>query len=211
MTTNIESKKSVEPNDRTLSDPASGGTARDVTGRVRQSGFTGGEPAADAAVRTAGATADVARTAGQPGWEAAVKGVRAMAEIQAHCAKASLDQGQRVLGTALQVVDMYREAAGLTAGNLQALTESYANAGRGLQNWQQECFALYRRSAAHLSARQQDFGWHRSPAEFVKVQRDVYVGAVNDLLRANSVFFDVAANAAQIQATSLQEHSGMTA
>ena len=211
MTTNVKSKKSAEPNDRTLSNAASGSTAGDITGRVRQSGFNGGEPGVDAAVATSGATADVARTAGRPGWEAAVRGVRAMAEIQAHCAKTSLDQGQRALGTVLQVVDMYREAAGLTAGNVRALTESYTNAGRGLQNWQQEYVALFRRSAAHLSARQQDFGWHRSPAEFVKVQRDVYVGAVNDLLRANSVFFDVAANAAQIQATSLQEHPGITA
>jgi hypothetical protein len=209
MTTNLESKKSAESNDRTQ--PNASGAARDVTGRVRQSGFNGGEPGADAAVQTSDATADVARTGRQPGWEAAVRGVRAMADIQAHCAKTSLDQGQRVLGTALQVVDMYREAAGLTAGNVQGLTESYANAGRGLQNWQQECFALFRRSAAHLSARQPDFGWHRSPAEFVKVQRDIYVGAVNDLLKANSVFFDVAANAAQIHAASLQEHPGLTA
>jgi hypothetical protein len=211
MTTNLESKKSAEPNDRTQSNAAFGGTARDATGRVRQAALNGDEPEADAAVRTPGATADVARIAGEPGWEAVVRGVRAMAEIQTRCAKASLDQGQRALGTALQVVDMYREAAGLTAGNVQALTESCTNAGRGLQNWQQECFAQFRRSAAHLTARQQDFGWHRSPAEFVKVQRDIYVGAVNDLLRANTVFFDVAAKAAQIQATSLQEHPGMTA
>jgi hypothetical protein len=211
MTTNLESKKSAEPNDRTQSHAASGGTARDVTERMRQSGFNGSEPGADAAVRTSGAIANVARTAGQPGLEAAVRGMRAMAEIQADCAKANLDQGQRVLGAALQVVDMYREAAGLTAGNMQALTESYTNAGRGLQTWQQESFAQFRRSAAHLTARQQDFGWHRSPAEFVKAQRDIYVGVVNDLLRANTVFFDVAAKAARIQGTALQEHPEMTA
>ena len=162
-------------------------------------------------MRTPGATADVARIAGEPGWDVMVRGVRAMAEMQAQCAKASLDQGQRVLGAAFQVVDMYREAAGLTAGNVQALTESCTNAGRDLQTWQQECFAQFRRSAAHLTARQHDLGWNRSPADFVKIQRDIYVGAVNDLLRANSVFFDVAAKAAQIQARSLQEHPGMTA
>jgi len=220
MTTNLESKKTAEPNDRIQSNAASSGmasnavpngTARDVTGRVRPAGLNGGEPVADAAVRTSAATADFARIAGEPGWEAVVRGVRAMAEIQAHCAKASLDQGQRVLGSALQVVDMYREAAGLTAGNVQALTDSCTNAGRGLQNWQQECVAQFRRSAAHLTARQQDFGWHRSPADLVKAQRDIYVGAVNDLLRANTVFFDVAAKAAQIQATSLRQHPGMTA
>jgi hypothetical protein len=200
MTTNLESKKPAEPNDRTQSNAAFGGTARDVTGRAGQAAPNGGQPAADAA-----------RIAAEPGWEAMMRGVRTMAEIQAHCAKAGLDQGQRVLGTAHQVVDMYREAAGLTAGNVQALTESCANAGRGLQNWQQECFAQFRRSAAHLTARQQDFGWHRSPADLMKVQRDIYVGAVNDLLRANTVFFDIAAKAAQSQATSLQEHPGMTA
>jgi hypothetical protein len=211
MTTNLESKKSAEPNDRTQSNAASGGTAWDATGRMGQAGLNGGEPGADAAVRTSSATAGVARIAGEPGWEAVVCGMRAMAEIQAHCAKASLDHGQRVLGTALQVVDMYREAVGLTAGSVQALTESCAHAGRGMQNWQQECFAQFRRSAAHLSATKQDFSWHRSSAEFVKVQRDIYVGAVNDLLRANTVFFDVAAKTAQTQATSLQEHAGMTA
>ena len=210
MTTNLEVKKPVEPNDRTQPEAVSG-TARDVAARARQPGLNGGEPGADAAVRTPGATADVARIGGEPGWDVMVRGVRAMAEMQAQCAKASLDQGQHVLGTALQVVDMYREAAGLTAGNVQALTECCTSARRDLQTWQQECFAQFRRSAAHLTARQPDLGWNCSPADFVKIQRDIYVGAVNDLLRANTVFFNVATKAAQMQATSVQEHRGMTA
>jgi hypothetical protein len=112
------------------------------------------------------------------------------------------------LGIALRVADTYREATDRTADKVQALTDSCMNVGRGLQNWQQECLAQFRRSAEHLSAKQQDFSRRRSE-ELVKVQRDLYVGVIDSLLRANAVFFDAATKNAQDTATSLQEREAM--
>jgi hypothetical protein len=108
------------------------------------------------------------------------------------------------LGIALRVADTYREATDRTADKVLALTDSCMNVGRGLQNWRQEYLAQFRRSAEHLSTKQQDFSRPRSE-ELVKVQRDVYVGVINSRLRANAVLFDVAAKNAQDTATSLQE------
>jgi hypothetical protein len=208
MTTNLESKKSTEPRDRTQSNPASGDAIREITGRTKREGLDAGELVADAGVRTSGAAGDATRIAGEYGWEAMLRGVRAMTEIQAHAAGVNLDQGRRVLGIALRVADTYREATDRTADKVQALTDSCMNVGRGLQNWQQECLAQFRRSAEHLSAKQQDFSRRRSE-ELVKVQRDVYVGVIDSLLRANNVFFDAATKNAQDTATSLQEREAM--
>jgi hypothetical protein len=211
MTTNIESKKSAEPRDRTQSNATSSGTNGEVTGRAKQEGLEASEPGADAAARTSGATGDAARMAGEQGWGAALQGVRTMTAIQAHFADASLDQGRRVLGIALRVAETYRAATDRTASRVQALTDSCTSAGRGLQNWHQECLAQFRRSAEHLSAKRQDFSQCRSPAEFVMVQHDIYVGAINNLLRANAVLFDVAAKTAQDTATSLRDREATTA
>jgi Phasin protein len=205
MTTNIESKKSAEPRDRTQSNATSSGTNGDVTAHAKQ-GLEAGERGADAA----GATGDVSRIAGERGWGATLQGMRIMSAIQAHFAEASLDQSRRVLGTAFQVAETYRAATDRTANRVQALSNSWTHAGRGLQNWHQECLAQFHRSAEHLSAKQQDLSQCRSPAEFVKVQYDIYVGAINDLLRANAVLCDVVAKTAQDTATSLRDREAMT-
>ena len=44
----------------------------------------------------------------------------------------------------------------------------------------------------------------------VKIQHDIYVGAINDLLRTNAVFFDVVTRTAQDTATSLRDREAMT-
>jgi hypothetical protein len=151
------------------------------------------------------------QVAGEQGWGAVLRGVRSLTEVQAHFAEAGLDQGRRVLDIALRLADTYREATERTTDRVQALTESCTNVGRGLQNWQQECLAQLRRSAEHLSAGSMDFSWCRSPAEFVKIQRDIYVGVINNLLQANAVFFDVAAKTAQDTTTSLQGREAASA
>jgi hypothetical protein len=206
MTTNIESKKSVEPRDRTQSNAASSGTHGEVPAGAKQ-GLEAGERRTDAA----GATGDVARTAGQQGSGAALQGMRTMSAIQAHFAEASLDESRRVWGIAFQVAETYRAATDRTANRVQALTNSWTRAGLGLQNWHQECLAQFHRSAEHLSAKQQDLSQCRSPAEFVKVQHDIYVGAISDFLRANAVLCDVVAKTAQDTATSLRDREAMTA
>jgi hypothetical protein len=201
MTTNIESKKSAEPHDRTQSNAASSGTHGEVPAGAKQ-GLEAGERRTDAA----GATGDVARTAGQQGSGAALQGMRTMSAIQAHFAEASLDESRRVWGIAFQAAETYRAAT-----EVQALTNSWTRAGLGLQNWHQECLAQFHRSAEHLSAKQQDLSQCRSPAEFVKVQHDIYVGAISDFLRANAVLCDVVAKTAQDTATSLRDREAMTA
>jgi hypothetical protein len=206
MTTNIESKKSAEPRDRTQSNAASSGTNGEVTAHAKQ-GLEAGERRADAA----GATGDVSGIAGERGWGATLQGMRTMSAIQAHFAEASLNQSRRIWGIAFQIAETYRMATDRTANRVQALSNSWASAGRGLQNWHQECLAQFHRSAEHLSAKQQDFSQCRSPAELVKVQHDIYVGAINDLLRANAVLFDVVAKTARDAATSLQDREAMTA
>jgi hypothetical protein len=208
MTTNLESKKSAEPRDRTQSNAASGDATREITGRTKREGLDAGEPVADAGVRTSGATGDASRIAKGHGWDALLRGMRAMTEIHAHFAEANLDQGRRVLGIALRVADTYREATDRGADKVQALAESCTNVGRGWLDWQQECLAQFHRSAEHLSSRQQDFSRCRSK-EFVKVQHDIYVGVINSLLGANAEFFDVASKNAQHTATSLQEREAM--
>ena len=111
----------------------------------------------------------------------------------------------------LRLADTYREATERTADRVQALTDSCTNVGRRLQNWQQECLGQFLRSGEHLSASQADFSRCRFPAEFVKIQRDIYVEAINHLFQANAVFFDVAAKTAQDTATSLQGREAVNA
>jgi hypothetical protein len=122
MTRNLEPKKSAEPHRRTQSNAALGGIIREVTGRMRQNGGNAGKRGAHAAVRTSGAIVDAPRIAGEHGWETARRAVGTVAEVQAHFAEASLDQGQRVFDIAGPVADIYREATDRTAGSAQALT-----------------------------------------------------------------------------------------
>ena len=211
MTTNLESKKSAEPRDRAHSYTNSLRTGQEDMGLTKQEGLAAGDPSADTAMRAPGTTGDTARVAGEQGWGAVLRGVRSLTEVQAHVAEASLDQGRRVLDIALQLADTYRETTERTADRVQALTESCTNFGLGLQNWQQEYLAQLRRSAEHLSAGHMDFSRCRSPAEFVKIQRDTYVGAINHLLQANAAFFDVAAKTAQDTATSLHGREAVSA
>jgi hypothetical protein len=211
MTTNLESKKSAEPRDSAQSNTASGGIGREATGHTKQESPGADEPRADTAMRTLGTTGDVAQLAGEQGWGAVLRGVRSLTDVQVHFAEANLDQGRRVLDIALRVTDTYREATERTADRVQALTDSCTNVGRRLQNWQQECLAQFLRSGEHLSASQTDFSRCRSPAEFVKIQRDIYVEAINHLFQANAVFFDVAAKTARDTATSLQGREAVNA
>jgi hypothetical protein len=211
MTTNLESKKSAEPRDRAQSNTAFVGMARETTGHTKPEGLEAGELTADTAMQASGTTSNGARLAGELGWVAVLRSVRSLTEVQAHFAEASLDQGRRALDIALRVADTYREATERTADRVQALTESCTNVGRGLQDWQQECFAQLRRSTEHLSAGQMDFSRCRSPAEFMKIQRDIYVGTINHLLQANAAFFDVATKTAHGTATSLQGHEAVSA
>jgi Phasin protein len=211
MTTNLESKKSAEPRDRAQSNTASVGAARETTGHTKPEGLEAGEPMADTAMRASATTSNAARLAGELGWGAVLRGMRSLTEVQAHFAEASLDQGRRALDIALRVADTYRDATERTADRVQALTESCTNVGRGLQDWQQECFAQLRRSAEHLSAGQMDFSRCRSPAEFMKIQRDIYLGTINHLLQANAAIFDVASKTAQDTATSLQGREAVSA
>jgi hypothetical protein len=211
MTTNLESKKSPEPRDRAQSNTSSGRTGQEDMGLTKQEGIEAGDPSADLAMRASGTTGDTARVAGEQGWGAVLRGVHSLTKVQAHFAEASLDHGRRVLDIALRLADTYREATERAADRAQALTESCTNVGRGLRNWQQEGLAQLRRSAEQLSVGQMDFSRCRSPAEFVKIQRDIYVGAINHLLQANAVFFDVAAKTAQDTAMSLQGREAVKA
>ena len=204
MTTSLESKKSAEPRDRVQSYTTSLRTGQEDMGLTKQEGLAAGDPSADTAMQALGTTGDTARVSGEQGWEAVLRGLRSLTGVQAHFAEVSLDQGRRVLDIALQLADTYHETTERTADRVQALTESCTNVGRGLQNWQQECLAQLRRSAEHLAAGHMDFSRCRSPAEFVKIQRDTYVEAINHLLQANAVFFDIAAKTAQDTATSLR-------
>jgi hypothetical protein len=205
MTTNIESKKSAEPRDRTQSNAASSGTNGEVTAHAKQ-GLEAAERRADAA----GATGDVSGIAGERGWGAMLQGMRTMSAIQAHFAEASLNQSRRVWGIAFQVAETYRTATDRTANSVQTLSNSWASAGRGLQSWHQECLAQFRRSAEHLSAKQQDLSQCRSPTELVKVQHDICIRAINDLLVANVILCDVVAKSAKDTATSLRDREVMT-
>jgi hypothetical protein len=122
MPRNLEPKKSAELHHRTQLNGAFGGTIREVTGRMQQNGGNAGKRGAHAAARTSDAIVDAARIAGKHGWETAARAAGTVAEVQAHFAEGSLDQGPRIFDIANPVADIYREATNRTAGSAQALT-----------------------------------------------------------------------------------------
>lgn len=200
-----ESRDSNHPEAR---DPNSvGGRLRGVAGQTARDARSIGKSTAEAAAHTTDVAADMIRRVADQGQEAARLGLRAMAGAQAPLAAVSYDQSRRVVEATARVTEVYHAAAQRTADDVQALVGSFANLGRGLQQYQHAYLDLISRSMKSVSHKRQDLFRVNSSVEFAEIQRDIYLDTVNSLLTGSTTLLQIVGQITQGAVQPLQERA----
>jgi hypothetical protein len=166
-----------------------------------------GQNASEAAGRTASAAADVACGTADQGQEAFAVGLRAMADIQAPFAEASFRQSRRMADTAARVSEVYLETTDRTSNDMQAFAASFANLGRGFQQWRQAYLVLLQQSMERRAGKQRAFLRVNSPVELAEFQRDLYRDGVSEVFTASTTLFQLAGRIAEDAVRPLQERA----
>jgi hypothetical protein len=106
------------------------------------------------------------------------------------------------------MLDLYREAGGTTAENVQALFAACMILGRGAQQLQHACVELLDRVVDRATHRPQDLLRCKTLEEVAAVQRDLYLDAVNHALASSATLLQLAAQTAQQAMRPLQARAG---
>jgi hypothetical protein len=155
------------------------------------------QAATDAAAQVSQAVSSVIHHAAIEGREAAAEGARHAAEAAAPAADASFFEGRRLVETSARITDLYRTASDETAGDLQALTSSYARLGQGMLRMQHTYFDLLQKALDQGKHRPQDLLRCRSLAEVAEVQRDLYLETVGFMMDSSTKLLQMAGEVLQ--------------
>ncbi len=160
--------------------------------------------AAASAEQTAHEAGETAQKAAQAGAESVQQGMRAaVAGWQKQFA--GFGTGQQFLGTTARVIEIYRDASEGTSANARALANTYVHLGRGMQGLQKTYIQLLERATQRAAHRPMDLLRCKSFEEFARVQRDMYVDALNYSLEATGTMLEAAGTVAQDALKSLEE------
>jgi hypothetical protein len=177
--------------------------AQDVADRAREGGQTMTETAAET-VHTA---ASLTSKAAERSREVMLMGVRTAAGVGSQVADISFGRGQHMLSSAVQAMDIYREATERSAERVQALVSSYMIFGRGLQHMQHAWIEMLDHSMGNGSHKPQDVLRCHNIVELAEVQRDLYLDAINHAFASTTRLLDLAGRAAQEAVRPLQPHA----
>jgi hypothetical protein len=176
---------------------------QDATDRAREAGQTMTETATE----TARAAANLSSKAAERSREVMLMGVRTAAGVGTQVADISFGRGQHLLSSAVQAMDIYREATERSAERVQALVSSYMIFGRGLQHMQHAWIEMLDHSMGNGSHKPQDVLRCQNIVELAEVQRDLYLDAVNHAFASTSRLLDLAGRAAQEAVRPLQSQT----
>ena len=128
-------------------------------------------------------------------------GLHAVTEVQAPLIEAGEKHSRRLVDQISHVTDMYYDAAAQTAPNALALVESYYAFSRGVQKNQNASLTMLRGSMDGLFHRREALSQVDSPAEFARIQGDVYLDTLNSLFKGYTTLWQ---NLAQITQDTLE-------
>jgi hypothetical protein len=116
----------------------------------------------------------------------------------------NFDRGHHMLSSALQAMDVYRNASERSAGQMQALWSSYMAFGRGLQQMQHAWLEMVEQTMGNATRKPQDLLRCKNIVELAEAQRDLYLEAVNYSVDSTGRLLDIAGRTAQDAVRPLQ-------
>jgi hypothetical protein len=159
---------------------------------VVTNGHSNSEKPMAAAAEATKMIADVTQDAIHQGREIVGNGLGVVAGASLPMVEITYDRGRRLLDTAARVTELYREAANSTAGDMQALVQSYSQFGQGLLRMQHEYLSSVQSSFSRAKHQPQDLLRCKSVADFAEVQKDLYVDGVAFMMESSSALVRLA-------------------
>ena len=153
--------------------------------------------AAQAAVDSTVAAADIAQRSAEQSREVIWLSMRTAAGVNGRFADVSYHRGQRILGSTVQALEIYRQASEAAEEKVQSLFATYRQLGRGVQEMQVAYMQMLDRALQQPTRKPQDLLRAKSIEEFAEVQRDLYLDAVNLAFEASSSLLQIAGRVAQ--------------
>jgi hypothetical protein len=183
------------------------GRAENVFNRAADQAQATGTGLADTMARGAEAATDISERAAEQGRDMISFGLRIAAGVNSRIADTTYDRGHHVLETTARALDIYREAAASSAEKMQALFTSWTQLGRGIQQMQVAYLQLLNRTLKDASHKPQDLLRAKSAEEVARIQRDLYLDAVNYAVEASSTLLQIAGRVAQEAVPTPKSHS----
>lgn len=159
---------------------------------------------AASAAETAEAVTDVSSKVATQGREVMMQGVRTAADVSGRIADINFGRGHHLVASTAQAMDVYRDAAERSAENVQALFNSYATLGRGIQQMQHAWLEMLDHRIETAAHKPQDLLRCRNIVEVAEVQRDLYLDTLHHVFDASSRLLEMAGRTAQDAVRPLQ-------
>jgi hypothetical protein len=156
-----------------------------------------GESVAETGTHVAKAAVQTGQRVADQGRAVLLSGARAAAGVNSQLADAGYDSGRQLLGSAVRVFDIYREAGERSAHHLRALFDSWMSLGRGMQQIQHAALELADRAVGQAKHKPQDLLRVNSLEQWAEVQRDLYLDALNYAFDASTRVLELATSGAQ--------------
>jgi len=147
-----------------------------------------GQAVSESVSRTAEAAAELSRQAADQGRDAMLLGVRAAAD-------AGYDRGHQVLASSAEAMNIYRDAAERSAAQVQAMFASCLTLGSGIQRMQHAWLEMMDNAMERARRRPQDLFRCSNLTEYAEVQRDIYLGTINNAFDASNTMLELAERA----------------
>jgi hypothetical protein len=153
-------------------------------------------------------TGETLAETGKVGRDVLLGGAHAAAGVSGPLADAGYDGGRQLLGSAVRVFDVYREAGERSADHVRALFESWLLLGLGVQQCQHAALELADRAVGQARHKPQDLLRATSLEQLAEVQRDLYLDAIHYAIDASARLLELAKNGAQDAIRPLQFAAG---
>jgi hypothetical protein len=144
----------------------------------------------------ANAATDMSSRAAEQGREVIMLGVRTAADVSSKVADIGFGRSHVWVSSAIQAMDIYRDASERSADRVKALFSSAMVMSRGLQNIGHAWLEMIDHTMEHAAHKPQDLLRCRNLVEVAEVQRDLYLDAINHAFESTSRLLDLAGQAA---------------
>jgi hypothetical protein len=182
----------------------------DETARAAQNGAGHAKQAAQVITDVVAETADVATTlsskVAEQSREVILGAARTAAGVGSRVADISFGRSHTLLNSAVQALDVYRDASERSAERVHALFSSYITLGRGLQQIQHAWLEIVDHTLENAKHKPQDLLRAKNLVELAEVQRDLYLSSINHAVESGSRLLELAGRTAQEAVRPLQAH-----
>lgn len=156
---------------------------------------------------TASVAANLSSRAADQSREVLLMGVRTAAGVGSRVADIGFGRGHHLLSSAVQAMDVYRDASERSAERVKALFSSCMTFGRGLQDMQHAWLEMIDHTIENAAHKPQDLFRCKNAIELAEVQRDLYVDAINHAFKSTSRLLEIAGRVAQDAVKPLQSRA----